>query len=201
MIERTKVNKHWNRPTLESLIILCQILVYGAIKRILLKWILYLLLVMISADGEKSIIIVYWQSMVMNSFIYEYIDLLMCALQDLLVSFESYKTISRYRGKFSSVVVQCSIHYNHTPLLYLLITNILGKRLLISLFLRLIFISFDSTLKELYNDIKTYWKNTGRQKVPSSILVSWIWFYTFSLLHDSFSLEIWHFWWRLNVAL
>ena len=48
---------------------------------------------MVPADGEKSIITVYRQSMVMNFFIYEYIDLLMCALQDLLVPFESYKTI------------------------------------------------------------------------------------------------------------
>ena len=48
---------------------------------------------MVPGPREKSMIIVYQQSMVMHVFIYEYNDLLMCALQDLLVPFESYKTI------------------------------------------------------------------------------------------------------------
>ena len=51
--------------------------------------------------------------------------------------------------KFLSIVVQCSIHYHH-------ICIILGTRLLVLLSPRLIFIWFDSTFKELCNDIKIY---------------------------------------------
>ena len=73
----------------ESWIILCQLLVYSDIKRIL-----HLLLMMVSAEGEKLMITVFRQSMVMHSFIYECNDLVvMCILQDLSVLFDSYKTI------------------------------------------------------------------------------------------------------------
>ena len=48
---------------------------------------------MIYTDGEKSMITLYRQLMVIHFFIYEYNDLLMYILQDLLVSFQSYKTI------------------------------------------------------------------------------------------------------------
>ena len=99
------------------------------------------------------------------------------------------------------VVVQCSIHNNHMPILYVLITSILDKRQLVLLSATLIFISFDWTFRDLYNDIKIYGKKHWPTQSILTILASGTRFYTFLLLRGSFSLEMLRFCLRPNVIL
>ena len=76
------------------------------------------------------------------------------------------------------------------PILYLLVTGILNTRHLILFPLTLILISFDSTFKELYNGIKIYGEKHWSTQSTLTILVFGTRFSTFSLVCDSFSLEV-----------
>ena len=122
--------------------------------------------------------------------IYQCNNLLMCVLQQLLVPFRAikrYKDIKEYFHRLSfnlrssSTICLC---------LYLLVTGILDIRHLILLLRTLIFMSFDSSFKELYNDIKIYEEKHWLKQSPLTILVFGTRFSTFSPLCDSFLLEI-----------